>query len=69
MKLSDMSNEKLFSLALEKSGYDSEPTALNIKECFSDYVDCGYWSNISSDDIEDFSAREMAVSLIKPNGW
>ena len=36
---------------LKVAGYvDLEPTLDNLKACFLDYVDCGYWHNLNYDD-------------------
>lgn len=57
--------DELIKKALEKSGYDSEPTEENLIDCFRDYVAAGVWRNISIEDVEDISVEEMCTALIK----
>lgn len=46
--------------ALKKAGYDHmQPTEDNLKECFIDYVDAGYWWNIDAEDVENITISEM----------
>ena len=49
--------------ALDKAGYDGEPTAQNLTECFLDYADAGVWSNLDYDDAkEEIADGEITVS-------
>ncbi|KLU61836.1 hypothetical protein CEB3_c17540 [Peptococcaceae bacterium CEB3] len=63
-----MEDEKLFRLALRKAGYHYDPevsASQQLKECFIDYVDAGYWQNLTLDDIEEISCQEMARALLR----
>jgi rRNA maturation endonuclease Nob1 len=52
--------------ALDKAGYQHvEATEENLVECFRDYADAGYWSNLSDDDVEDLSVDEMVYGLLR----
>lgn len=52
--------------ALDAAGYEyEEPTEELLRECFMDYVDCGYWHDIEIEDVEDITTRDMAIALIK----
>ena len=43
----------LFAYVLELAGYDSsEPTEENVRECFLDYVDAGYWRDLTQEEQE-----------------
>jgi hypothetical protein len=75
MKFSEMADQELFSKALDKAGYiDLEPTEQNVRDCFIDYACSGAWGNvevdfetndISTDNGEEITSREMAIGLIK----
>lgn len=51
--------------ALEKAGYDCEPTEENLKDCFMDYVLSGAWSNLDIEEAQELTLYEMCHALIK----
>lgn len=53
--------------ALEKAGYDVEPTEENLRECFHDFVDCGAWANLSYDDgdLDEYSIEEICQNFMR----
>lgn len=52
--------------ALDKAGYyHAEATEENLKSCFMDYADQGYWSNLDMDDIEELSLDQMVHGLLR----
>lgn len=62
------SMQEMIQTALNKAGYiDMEPTEANLRECFSDYVDSGIWSNISydDDDLHEHSVQDICRNLLK----
>lgn len=67
---------KLISTALKVAGYDAEPTAENLIQCFKDYVDGGAWSNLHFESGQVFwdngevvdSVVQMAKALIGLGG-
>lgn len=52
--------------ALDAAGYHHAPaTEESVRECFMDYVDSGYWSNLTADDVDDdIHVGEMCRALI-----
>lgn len=42
---------EVYRAALDKAGYESDPTDQNVREMFRDYVDCGYFADIDPDEI------------------
>jgi hypothetical protein len=57
--------ENLIKRALDKAGYDCDPTEKNLRECFTDYVNAGCWSNLEMEDIEDLTIKQMCIGLIR----
>lgn len=58
--------ESLIRKALDAAGYIHEPaTEEALRECFADYVDAGFWSNVDIEDIADFSAVEICREFIR----
>lgn len=63
--------KELIEKALNKAGYTSEPTEEELIICFMDYVDCGTWSNLTSDDTLDdinlglITIEQMCNALIR----
>jgi predicted transport protein len=56
----------LIRKALDAAGYHHSPaTEQALLECFKDYVDAGYWSNLDSEDVEDLTVTEMCRGLMK----
>lgn len=56
----------LYRKALDAAGYDhEEATEENVRICFMDYVDAGYWSNLDADSVEDISVYDMCIALCK----
>lgn len=54
---------------LDAAGYiHDEPTEENVRNCFADYVDAGYWRDIDMDDIEDITIDQMCYNLLKGKG-
>ncbi len=51
--------------ALEKAGYDMEPTEDNLRKCFRDYVDCGAWSDVEEEDIDEYSVEDICRNLLR----
>jgi dimeric dUTPase (all-alpha-NTP-PPase superfamily) len=51
--------------ALDKAGYDMEPTEENLRECFMDYVDTGAWLDIEEEDIEEISIEDICHNLMR----
>lgn len=50
----------VFQLVLKKAGYEhEEPTEQNVRKMFADYVDCGFFSNIDSEDVADITTAEI----------
>ncbi len=58
--------EDLYRQSLDAAGYGhEEATEENVRSCFADYVDAGYWSNLSIDDeLEEISTPDMCRALI-----
>lgn len=55
----------LFRLALDAAGYyDDEATEQNVRKCLLDYVDAGVFRDLTCDDVDDLTPREMAIGLI-----
>lgn len=58
----------LYTRALAAAGYDdSDPTEEAVRECFSDYVDSGYWQDMTQEDTEGLTVTQMARALIQGN--
>lgn len=58
--------EELYRKALDRAGYThAEANGENVRECFEDYVDAGYWTNINHEDMEDMTTIEMCQALLK----
>lgn len=63
--------EELIQKALSKAGYTSEPTEENLIECFMDYVDCGAWNNLTSEDTLDdinlglITVENMCMAILR----
>jgi dimeric dUTPase (all-alpha-NTP-PPase superfamily) len=51
--------------ALEKAGYDTEPTEENLRECFRDYVDTGAWVNVEEEDIDEYSVEDILKNIMR----
>lgn len=58
----------LYARVLEKGGYNVEPTEQAVREMFSDYVDCGYFSNVALDDIEEIHTADICRAFLKMKG-
>lgn len=55
-----------FRIVLDEAGYyDSPATEEAVREMFADYVDGGYWSNVDTDDVEDYSTQEICSWFLK----
>jgi hypothetical protein len=55
----------MYRIVLDEAGYFHTPaTEQVVRDCFADYVDAGHWSNLDSDDIEDFSTEEICVAFL-----
>lgn len=61
----------LIQKALDKAGYDSEPTESNLIECFLDYVDSGVFADLTSEEAkemitnEELTIKQMCNALIR----
>lgn len=54
----------LFARVLQKGGYEAEPTEEAVRDMFSDYVDCGYFSNISLEDVKEISTEDICRNFL-----
>lgn len=60
--------ESMYRRALDAAGYNHvRATEKNVRECFKDYVDAGYWSNLEFDDVDELTTEEIYRALIKLN--
>lgn len=58
--------EYKYRRVLDAAGYHHVPaTEKNVRECFMDYVDAGYWSNLHLDDVDEITTEEMCRALLK----
>lgn len=61
----------LIQKALNHCGYQGEPTAENLKDCFLDYVDAGCFANLTEDEAVDLiddgeiTVQDMVKNLLK----
>jgi hypothetical protein len=61
----------LIQRALDKCGYECEPSVDNLRECFIDYVSCGVFGNLTveeaEEEIEDgvITTEQMCYNLLK----
>lgn len=53
--------------ALDAAGYNQEPaTEEAVRNCFADYVDAGFWSNLTNeDDLDDIEINDICRALMK----
>ena len=74
----NLPESKQINLALDKAGYIQNDgnsvfgrisCAEDLRECFSDYVDTGTWSNIDAADVGEISIRDMAYNLYSLGRW
>lgn len=61
------SENEMIKSTLDKAGYGfMEPTEENLRECFSDYVDCGVWADIDfTEDLNEFSVKNICHNILK----
>lgn len=59
----------IYRRVLDIAGYEhEEPTEDNVRGCFSDYVDSGFWSNLDLEDVEEITTAEICRAFCKLKG-
>lgn len=52
--------------ALDRAGYhDTEATEKNVRECFSDYVDTGFFADLTLEEVDEISTEEICRALLR----
>lgn len=60
---------EMYRQALDAAGYHhAPPTDQAVRECFVDYVDAGFWSNVDLEDVKDISTGDMCREFLRLGG-